>query len=801
MDLQKMAEGSLTAKKGSFMKIGSIYEIDPRTAADAASCHACDFKPGEIKKYNKKYSSFTASGREAIALAIKSIEANRPGIKKVCLLPAYMCDSVFFPFKRAGWKLNFYHLQKNLEADKENLFAQIESVRPGVLFIHPYYGMDTCKSLRPFFQTWQSQGICIMEDATQSYYLENASWEADYIIGSLRKWFPIPDGGFAASNDPLPDETLPENRKFTEEKLALLTQKWNYLHDTGSLEEKESLNNSFLSKNRALEKWLDDYDGISALSKESMKILSALNEEACRDRRNANYRYLRKWLGESTQFMPVPFEQNNVSTSAAPLYFPIYAKDRDALQRFLASRDIFAPVLWPVGKENENCLTQEEHEIYEHLLALPMDQRYGQEEMQQIVEVLAQFTQYKQYKQNSLPNVQLPPNNAPRADAVPKPELIRQPEQKPDGESEPELIAIRADANEFIATGHIMRCITIARQLQAKGRRVLFFTADEYPSSMLKQAGMEFVCLHTPWDQMEEETAILSGELTACGCRKLLVDSYQVTENYFNSLKTLCQITYIDDCFDAVYPVDMIINYNPYHVRFPYPEAYKGKAKLLLGTAYVPLREEFQRLPDSDTSPQKEPGSGRHILVSSGGDRHVLAGRHILVSSGGGDPHDALLSILSEAAARTECSRNIFHVIVGGFHKNIEKLELLAREHSNIRLHYHVTHMAELMRQCDIAISAAGTMLFELCALQIPSIFYVCADNQQYDSDFFAEEGRMLFSGDIRTSREECINSILKNMELLLNDKEMQQQMKHRLHEVTDGKGAGRIAEEIIRLS
>lgn len=349
-----------------------------------------------------------------------------------------------------------------------------------------------------------------------------------------------------------------------------------------------------------------------------------------------------------------------------------------------------------------------------------------------------------------------------------------------------DTIGIRADANEIIATGHIMRCITIAKSLQKKGKKVLFFTADEYPHAMLEQAGMESVCLHTPWNRMDEEVQLLSGELEKHGCHKLLADSYQVTENYFDKLKDICKTIYIDDCFTAIYPASMIINYNAYHVRFPYEESYKGKAKLLLGTSYVPLREEFQ-----DAVSFAHTASSAEICATD---------HHILLSSGGGDICNALYGILAEAINRKDFSDCIFHVIVGSFNKNAKELEQLTKAHPNIRLHYNVTNMAELMRQCCLAISAAGTMLFELCAVQVPAVFYVCADNQQYDSEFFARENRMLFSGDIRQNREACIDSILKNAKMLLNDSQMQQQMKHKLHEVTDGKGAYRIAEEIIAL-
>lgn len=725
------------------MEIGSIYEIDPKTFSDAAVYNTADFTLEEVKKYKKSYTAFTGSGREAIALSLKAIEKNRPGIKKTALLPAYMCDSVFWPFERAGWNLQFYHIGKNLEPEAESLLAQIKGLQPGLIFIHPYYGFDTLKVLRPMVKTWQSQGICIMEDVTQSYYVTHEKWDADYIIGSLRKWYPIPDGGFAVSNEPFPEEFCGENKVFIETKLDLLTKKWSYFHTPGSYEEKKNQKSAFMAKNRDMEEWLDHYEKISPLSKESMQILSSLNEKNARDRRNENCLYLLQQIKNTTKFAPVFAKENSFEAIDSPLYFPIYAKNREELQKFLVNRDIYAPVLWPVGKENGKHLSETEQEIYNQILALPIDQRYGLAEMQYIAQALTEY------------------------------------EQK---ETENEIIAIRADANADVATGHIMRCITIAKQLQKKGKKVLFFTADEYPCEMLMQNDMEYVCLHTSWNQMEEELPILCRELQKYGCSKLLADSYQVTENYFDCLKKFCKLIYIDDCFTALYPVDLVINYNAYHLRFPYEEAYKGKAKLLLGTAYVPLREEFQ-------TSLREPSS-----KSPGADKHIL------ISSGGGDVYNALCGILIKAVNKEELSHSIFHVVVGSFNKNAGQLALLAKKHPNILLHYNVSNMAGLMQQCQIAVSAAGTMLFELCAMQLPTVFYVCADNQQYDSDFFARENRMLFSGDIRQNRETCIDNILKNMILLLKDENLQQQMKQKMHEVTDGKGAERIADEIIYL-
>lgn len=344
-----------------------------------------------------------------------------------------------------------------------------------------------------------------------------------------------------------------------------------------------------------------------------------------------------------------------------------------------------------------------------------------------------------------------------------------------------EVVGIRADANEEVGMGHVMRCITIATQLKKLGKDVVFFTADEYAKDLLLQVGMEYVCLHSDWKDMEGEAGILREELKKRGCKKLLVDSYCVSTGYFKELSELCKLIYIDDCFEGIYPVDMLINYNAYHVRFNYKEAYTDKTKLLLGTAYVPLREEFQEQHESEGSE----------------DTGV---KHVLLSSGGGDVYNALVGILNEAVKDKEMDGVHFHTVVGRFNPNADKLGQLAKEHTNVKLHYDVKDMAGLMAGCDAAVSAAGTMLFELSAMQLPTVFFVSADNQQYDSEFFAKEERMLFAGDIRSDRENCIGNICSSLKTLLNDEGLCLRMKKALREVTDGRGAERIAEAIEEL-
>lgn len=720
------------------MEIGSIFEVEPSTVRESVEADA--LRLCQVDKYGKRNQCFTASGREAIELALISLERERPEIRKRCLMPAYMCDSVFIPFVRRGWELVFYPVDSDLETAGEELVGLALENDPGLLFIHPYFGADTCKGVRTQIASLRKRGILLMEDVTQSYYLKEAGQDADFVVGSLRKWYAVPDGGFVVSDFPLAEDILESGDDYARERLIPLVRKWEYLMErqekdvppAGLQAEKEA----FLKRNRALEEDLDRYQGVRRMSRVSATILAGMNESAAAGRRAENYRLLYEKIRGMKRLWPVL----GGGKEAAGLYLPIYARERDGLQRFLGERGIYAPVLWPIGEENRDCLRGEETYIFEHMLALPVDQRYGAAQMEEIAATLSLY------------------------------------EEQP-------VIGIRTDANDEVATGHVMRCITIARRLKNMGCQVIFFTADKEAKETLLRAGMEQICLNTEWNRMEEEVPRFKEILGLSGVKILLVDSYQATPAYFEKLGDRVRLAYIDDCFDAVYPVELLINYNAYHTRFPYEETYGGKTKLLLGTEYVPLREEFAATEDA-----REKVEGQK------------AGFDLLVASGGTDAWGAVLGVLEKASGMEAFQNVTFHAVVGVYHPQGDAIEEFARTHENVKVYRPCLDMAGLMAVCDAAVSAAGTMLFELCAMRVPTVFFQSADNQRYDREFFEKEDRMLFAGDIRQDKEACVKALCEGLGSLLTDKDRRRRMREKLSEVTDGQGAWRIAEEIVKL-
>ncbi len=178
------------------------------------------------------------------------------------------------------------------------------------------------------------------------------------------------------------------------------------------------------------------------------------------------------------------------------------------------------------------------------------------------------------------------------------------------------VVYFRTDGNEEIATGHIMRCLSIARACASLSMGVRFLVSDENSVSILKERFAfpdEFpaICLHSDYQAPEKELPALKKVLKEAPDAdvKLFVDSYFVTEAYLAALQKYCPTAYLDDLLAFDYPVDFIVNYDMEEE----PACYRKAAHRLTGAAYTPLREQFQNV-SYEVRPKV-----RDIFLSAGG--------------------------------------------------------------------------------------------------------------------------------------------------------------------------------------
>ncbi len=379
------------------------------------------------------------------------------------------------------------------------------------------------------------------------------------------------------------------------------------------------------------------------------------------------------------------------------------------------------------------------------------------------------------------------------------------------------MVVIRADANSKIGMGHVMRCLSVADALLKRGEEVLFVTADDTPVPLLTKKGIPYRVLHTDYADMEAELPELWEVLRelpqgaespdAALAQKntsILVDSYYVTEKYLAALKKRITTIYMDDIYAFSYPVDMLINYNIYGEEMGYEkDAAFADTKLLLGTEYVPLREEFSAgagyaQSRKELSAETENVTPAEDRLHQTAEQGRTADGGILITTGGSDSFNLAGQLLMEAMKYDALKEKEYHVVSGSLNPHIGELQALAQKHENIHIHCNVTNMAELMAESEVALSAGGSTLYELCAVGVPVIAFSFAENQERLVQTFVKRGIAQYGGNYRTDGNKMIQNTIAGLETLLEDKNLRTEYRKKARTLVDGKGAERIAEAII---
>ena len=346
-------------------------------------------------------------------------------------------------------------------------------------------------------------------------------------------------------------------------------------------------------------------------------------------------------------------------------------------------------------------------------------------------------------------------------------------------------VIIRADGNVQIAMGHIMRCLSIADALRALGADVVFVTAGNESRGLLQTRGYEAVVLGTSYSAMESELGGFSAYFRQHPAELILVDSYFVTRGYMEVLRTWARTAWLDDLGEPVHPVDILINYNIYAKEMSYRERYakSGAAlpgQLLLGCEYAPLREAF--------------GQGRRSVCRD-------AVQDVLITTGGGDAKNAVGALCGRIAEEIKTGLHWgirYHVICGPFSEKREELRALAALYPVFRIHENVTDMWELMEQCDIAVSAAGSTMYELCSMRLPAVCFYFAENQRRMAEYFDRFTEIKSAGNIAQNREAVLTALLGRLTQLEEDGQLRRRIREQMETLTDGRGAWRIAERLL---
>ena len=328
-------------------------------------------------------------------------------------------------------------------------------------------------------------------------------------------------------------------------------------------------------------------------------------------------------------------------------------------------------------------------------------------------------------------------------------------------------ILIRADASLQIGSGHIMRCLTLAHELSRRGHEVRFIcrALPGHLGETIERAGFGLVLLPVPpqTGRLPESESIellhSKNEAQAARCVQLahahwlpvsqaqdaadclppirafapdwiICDHYALSAEWELAAKAAagCRLMAIDDLADRPHAADLLLDQNLGHTPADYAGLVPPACRLLTGTRYALLREEFAAWREASLqrrAAQAETGYLKHILVNLGGvdkDNHTLAVLQALSGSlpaacrvtvvmGKTAPHTAAVQAFADSAPYP-C-----RVLVGA------------------------NNMAELMAEADLAIGAAGSTSWERCCLGLPTMMLVLAENQRGIAETLQQTG------------------------------------------------------------
>ena len=343
-------------------------------------------------------------------------------------------------------------------------------------------------------------------------------------------------------------------------------------------------------------------------------------------------------------------------------------------------------------------------------------------------------------------------------------------------------IAIRVDANEIVATGHLVRDIAIANQLRKFNAEVLFILAEAKQLDRLEQNKFPYRILHSDWRRLDEELPALKKLIAEEHVDLIMVDSYSASNFYLADLNGILPVIYIDDLSKEIYDIAMVIHYIPNIDETEYKLRYRNASpgtRVYTGLKYCPLRDEFNNL--------------RYRKIQS---RPL----NILLTTGGTDPLNLEFKILNKILSSSELGNFTVDVIIGDLSTHFEELdELRRRDTARVRLHQHVVHMSSFMRNSRIAVSACGTTLYELCACGLPSVAFAIADNQLKVGEYMDRLQLINYCGDARNCKIE--DFVIEQVEKLAGNEELLTRISSSIVDAVDGDGTERIAEKIIALS
>ena len=309
-----------------------------------------EFPPPQKQRLHEN-AVYLNSGHHALEYILQGLQ----NVK--CLwLPYFTCDVVLQPLQKLNIPYKFYGIDANLE-----LSENIELNDGEYLLYTNYYGVKDAYCN----QVAEKYGCRAIIDNAQALYCKLIRELNQFY--SPRKFMGMPDGGLAVTTFPDTASELPIDKSF--DRCKHLLKRIEFSPSEGY--------NDFKAVSKAIAE-----APLCQMSNLSKSIFASVDLDDIKRKRRENFESIHNAL-KATNRLQIP----SMNSFECPLVYPYWADNGDTLKKKLIEKQIFIATYWP--NVFEWCKpTDLEYKLADHVVCIPIDQRYGKEEMEEFIGVI-----------------------------------------------------------------------------------------------------------------------------------------------------------------------------------------------------------------------------------------------------------------------------------------------------------------------------------------------------------------------------------------------------------------------------
>jgi hypothetical protein len=287
-------------------------------------------------------------GRNALAYLIETKH-----IKKIAM-PKFMCDSCDKVLDKYGVTVRHYSIGLDFKP------KDIELQQDEWLYLVNYYGQIS----NDYIIDMKSKNEKLIVDNAQAYF--QMPVDGVDTLYTCRKYFGVADGAILYTDKQISRE-LPYDESF--DRMHFLLGRFERSASEFYAEYTE--NNRFFNN-----------ESIKQMSKLTKNLLHGIDYDFVASKRTENFNYLQNVLGKSNRLkLDIPY---------GAFMYPLYVENGSLIRKQLQNEKIYIPTLWP--NVLDICYRDTlEYRLSKDILPIPVDQRYGINDMKYIVEVINNF--------------------------------------------------------------------------------------------------------------------------------------------------------------------------------------------------------------------------------------------------------------------------------------------------------------------------------------------------------------------------------------------------------------------------